>query len=257
MKDLGGGTPPIFKNTERNIMKSKKIIGILGGMGPSASGYLYNLMNSLAVKEYGVKKNDEFPETILYSVPVPDFISSTRNKSKALAMLKRRVKSLDTLPIGVFGIACNTAHILLPELQKQSKTRFISMIDAVVGEVSKKGFKTVGILATSSTMQANLYQKSLKIKGVDVIVPTKRDQESLDEIIKSTVGERAGRKDEKKLFSIAGTLKAKGADVIILGCTELPLLFPRDYSLPIFNSVEILSRALLKECTRVHPARKI
>ncbi len=223
------------------------MIGILGGMGPSASGYLYNLMNSLAVKEYGVKRNDEFPETILYSVPVPDFISSNRNKEKALQMLEGRVKSLNTFPVKVIGIACNTAHILLPNLAKQSKSRFVSMIDEVVDRVSQEGFKNVGILATSSTIKAKLYQKGLKIKNIHTIIPSLKDQKDLDEIIKSMVGERVSMKQRKTVLSIVDKFKSKGAEAIILGCTELPLIFPKQYSLPVFNSVEILARALLRE----------
>lgn len=228
-------------------MKRKKIIGILGGMGPSASGYLYNTINSLAVREYGAKKNQDFPETILYSVPVPDFISSNRNKEKALSMLKKRVRQINFLPITVMGIACNTAHILLPDLQHVSKIKFISMIDAVVENIFKEKIMSMGLLATSSTVRSMLYQNVLEKEKVEVICPNGFEQKKIDEIIRRILAETANSIDMKRLQKIADGLKQRGAKGIILGCAELPLLFPKDYSTPVFNSVEILARALLRE----------
>lgn len=99
----------------------KQAIGIIGGMGPEASERFYGLLNRHAQKDFGVEKNEEFPEIYLASVPVPDFISSETNKEAALAMLSNRVKEMDALPIGFFCMACNTGHLLLEELRKHTK----------------------------------------------------------------------------------------------------------------------------------------
>ncbi len=228
-------------------MKSKqKIIGILGGMGPGASGYLYNLVNAIAVEKYGITKNEDFPETILYSVPVPDFISSSRNRNVALAMLQERVKKLNTFSIGVMGIACNTAHILLPNLQRISHARIISMIDEVCNAVLKKNPKKVGLLATSSTIRAGLYQSILEKRGITVVVPTKINQRKIDSLIKGILKGQIGSKQEKRLVTIANELVHQKVEILILGCTELPLFFPKKYSCPVLNSVEILAEAMLK-----------
>ncbi len=111
------------------IMSRKGAIGILGGMGPEASNYLYKMLIDLSIKHFGAKDNDDFPEIILYSVPVSDFISNYNNKDKALQMLKKRVIDLGKVNLSCLSIACNTAHLLIDELQSVSSVKFISMID--------------------------------------------------------------------------------------------------------------------------------
>ena len=78
-------------------MKYRKTLGILGGMGPEASEYLYRTLIALSIKHFGAKNNDDFPEIVLQSVPVPDFISNEKAKEKALNMLLERTKALNNL----------------------------------------------------------------------------------------------------------------------------------------------------------------
>ena len=239
-EELGGGTPPIFKK-KGNIMK--KIIGILGGMGPGASGYLYNLINALAVKEYGARKNQDFPEVVLYSVPVPDFISSNKNKEKAEEMLIDRTKRLNTIGVDFIGIACNTVHVLLPALQKVSKAKFVSMSDEVAKIVINLKVKTIGLLGTTSTIKSNLYQSRLK----DLNIIYANNQKEVDRIIKNIIAGKLTKKDKRKLVTIANKMMGEGAEVIVLGCTELPLLFPRQYDIPVIRSTDVLAQALLEK----------
>src|SRR3989344_9323807 len=141
---------------------SRKAIAILGGMGPEASSYMYNTLINLAISDFGAKNNDEFPEIILHSVPVPDFISSDKDKKKALNMVEKRVKDLNKLDISCISIACNTAYILLPDLQNVSKIPFVSMVDELVKKVITQRYKTIGMMGTPSTLKYKLYQDPLE-----------------------------------------------------------------------------------------------
>lgn len=143
-----------------NMKKQKKAIGILGGMGPQASAKLVQLLVELSAKEFGAKNCDDFPEIILDSVPIPDFIANKKNKKTALKMLKKRVKQMGKMGVGMFAIACNTAHILLNQLQLAAKAPFISMIDAVAEEAGKCGIKKVGLLASPTTLKSGIFQKA-------------------------------------------------------------------------------------------------
>lgn len=227
-------------------MKNKKAICVLGGMGPQASENLYKLLIGMSVRDFGAKNNDDFPEIILHSIPVPDFISDNIKQSEALKMLKERMKQLNNLHISCFSIACNTAHIFLDDLQRISEAPFISMIEEVVNSVDKAGVKRVGIMGTPSTLKAKLYQKALGQFNIKCIEPTESELEFLERTIRNVIDGSVGYKDRAILFSIANNLKKRGAEGIILGCTELPLVFPSKYSLPVFNSVEILAMALLR-----------
>ncbi len=227
-------------------MKQKKALVILGGMGPEASVYMYKRMIELASEEFGAKHNDDFPEIILHSIPVPDFISSTKEKQRALDMLEERVRKLNKLDISCVSIACNTAHLLLSDLQNVSNVPFVSMIDEVVNEVKKDKRKVIGLIGTPMITKTKLYQKVLEKNGIKTLIPTEIQIGTQENVIRNVIAGKLLKSDTKKLESIAESLRKKGAEGIILGCTELPLVFPGTYRLPIYNSVEILSRALLR-----------
>ncbi len=226
-------------------MKNKPI-AILGGMGPEASAYLYSTLINNAIKYFGAKNNDDFPEILLYSIPVPDFISSDDKKAEALEMLINRVVNLNSLDLLCMCIACNTAHILIDELKNSSKTPFVSIIDVVVEAIKKDGIKKVGLLGTPSTISSGIYQDALDKKGIQTIIPRQKDIGLLEHAIRNVIEGTYNVSDTEHLFRISDQLKNGGARGIVLGCTEIPLIFPKSYSLPVYNSVEILSIALLK-----------
>ncbi len=231
-------------------MKDKKAIGILGGIGPQASLYLCKLLIEMSVKFFGVQDNGDFPEIILDSIPIPGFISNDYEKRIALSMLKKRVSKLNNCNTSYFGIACNTAHIFLDNLQRVSKAQFVSMIDEVAEKVKADGINKVGLLASPITIKERLYQDVLKKKGIEVVIPTEKEQRLFERIVINVLEENINVKDQKLLRLVADSLKKKGAEGIILGCTELPLAFPKKYSLPVYDCVEILAMALLRKYYR-------
>lgn len=222
-----------------------KAIGIIGGMGPEASVYLYKMLIELSIREFGAENNDQFPEIVLDSVPVPDFISSNEKKEEALQMLLGRVTQLNKLDLSCLSIACNTVHVLLPQLQSISSLPFVSMIDAVVEQVVKDDIKIIGILGTPSTLKSKLYEIKLHQAKIKTISANKKDFFILEKAIRGVIAGTADKGDINNVKKIADNLVEQGAEGIILGCTELPLVFPILYQKPVYNSVEILARALL------------
>lgn len=223
---------------------NKNIIGILGGMGPQASIRLVDLLVNKSVQN-GAKEDSDFPEIILDSIPVPDFISDTKNLRKVLKILQKRIFMLSNMNISKLAIACNTAHILLPDLQTISDIKFVSIIDEVAKQVRKKGIKKVGLLATPTTIRFGLYQQALDKFKINVIIPSQAEQKKLEKIIRNILSGKKLQSDIAKLIFMANSLKERGAEGIILGCTELPLIFPEKLTVPIFNSLEILADSLL------------
>lgn len=228
------------------MKKQKKSIGIIGGMGPQASSRMLEVMISIASSEFNARNGDDFPEIIVDSIPVPDFISDSKNTKPAFKILNDRVKKLNLLGVSHFAIACNTAHIFINDLSLTSKSPFISMIDEVVKEVLKRKIKRIGLLASPSTIKFNLYQKALKGK-VETILPSDKEIDLLENVIRNIISGKNSAIDTKKLLSITKSLEGRGAEGIILGCTELPIVFPKDKGFLLFDSVEILSRALLRK----------
>lgn len=144
------------------MKKQRSIIGILGGMGPQASAHLVKLLVDKSAKEFGAKNGEDFPEIILDSVPIPDFIADQKNKKAALKVLKERVRRMSKMRVGILAISCNTAHILLDQLQSVSRVPFISMIDEIVKEVKGCGMRKVGLLASPTTFKSGIFQQAFR-----------------------------------------------------------------------------------------------
>lgn len=224
-------------------MQNKGAIAILGGMGPEASAKMLEVMISMAAEKFKAKNGDDFPEIIVDSIPIPDFISNKKNLIIAKRMLKQRIKSLGTLNVSNFAIACNTAHLLLADLELSSPAPFVSIIDAVVAETERRGFKIVSLLASPSTIKTNLYTNNFAKAGISVHLPSRKQTQKIEKIIRRIIARKNTEKDAKALKEIATSL---GAEAVVLGCTELPLIFPKDFSLPVLDSIKILSAKLLE-----------
>lgn len=215
-------------------------------MGPQASLHLYDILINLSIHRFGVKRNLEFPNIIIHSIPVPDFISNNRDKNKALGMLQDETMRLNKDTVLCLALACNTAHILLPHLIKTTSIPFVSMIEKVSDAISMQKLNSVGILSTPSTLRYRLYQKALSKRGVKPITPSSKQTLQVERIIRNVIAGEILPEDRLKLSDVALSLQKRGAQGILLGCTELPIVFPPKFSLPVFNSLEILALSLLE-----------
>lgn len=236
-------------------MKKKqqiKAIGVLGGMGPDASVRLCGQLISLARDKFGVMANVDYPEILLDSVPTPEFYTQSDENRAVVEMLKQRVRQMSNRPLVVLGVACNTAHIFLDELSGETSVPFVSMLDEVVKVVEELGVKRVGLLASPVTFKQKLYQEAFDRTGVKVVVPSVKQIDSLGKCIEDIIrGEL--KLPGKVLQQIARNLTIRGAEAIILGCTELPLAFPSGFEKPVVDSSEVLALALLREFYRQQP----
>lgn len=228
-------------------MKTKKIVGIIGGMGPTASAHFYEMLIGHAQKEFGINNNEDFPEIILFSIPVPDFISDEKREQEALQMITDRLKSAESMQITFYCLACNTAHLLLDKLRKATNKPFVSLIYEVPKFIKRKKIKKVGLLATPTTIRTGLYTKPLEERGIKVIYPDRKDILNLGNIIKDTIGNRNFKENNILIQKIARRLLDRGAEAILETCTEIPLIFPKQHLVPVFDSLEILSLAVLKK----------
>jgi aspartate racemase len=223
-----------------------KMIGVIGGMGPQASAELYRLLIEGAKQRYGAQNNDDFPEILIDSVPVPDFLSDTREMEKAAVMLEDRTRRLTRYGASVISIACNTACLLHDRLSRQTSAPFISVVDEVVCEVSKRHTRVL-LLASPTSLRLGLYQIALSRYGLSYVVPPEKCHREIEHIIRGVIegGERPFLM--KKLVRLTeNILTNEYVNGIVLGCTELPLVFPVPYRLPVYNSLSILAESLLK-----------
>lgn len=227
--------------------KNNKIIGVLGGMGPEASAHFYKMLISHAQKDFGVEKNEDFPEIILDSVPIPDFIEEEKREPEALDMLIRRVEMLNALPISYFCMACNTGHILLDTLRTKTSIPFISLLEEFPRYIKTQKIRTVGLLATPTTIKTKLYDKPFREAGIKLIVPRNEDIHLLGKIILDTIAGKNTEQNKIEVQKIARRLLQRGAEGIAESCTEIPLIFPRQHLVPVYDSLEVLALAVLEK----------
>jgi aspartate racemase len=228
-------------------MKQNTAIGIIGGMGPEASEKFYGLLVRYAIKEYGISRNDEFPEIYLASIPVPDFIVNQDDMVSAKTMLIDRLEKMEHMPIGFYCMACNTGHLLLPELKKVTRKPFVSLLEELPKAINEAGITSVGLLASPTTIASGMYQEILRNHKIQTIVPDKLETRELGTIITDTIAGKNMEQNSERVQEIAKGLLTKGAEGIVEGCTEIPLLFPTQHLVPVFDTLDILARAVLKK----------
>lgn len=203
--------------------QEKKTIGILGGMGPLATADLFQKIVLLTkadtdrehIRVY-IDSNANIPDRTAAILsggedPVPEMASALRH--------------LEACGADCIIMPCNTAHYFLPRLQAMTKIPFLSILTAAA-EACKAQFpgKTVGILATRGTLAANLYQEALVQAGVPYLVPDAPAQDALMRVIYD--GVKAGKGPDSyraDFLTVLEQMSAGGAEVFLLGCTELPL----------------------------------
>ncbi|MDB5168913.1 MAG: aspartate racemase [Candidatus Saccharibacteria bacterium] len=222
-------------------------IGILGGMGPQASAKLYELIIKGTQKYNRAAIDDNYPEIVLLSVPIPNFISNKNELPKAKQMLIKRTKLLEQAGCTVIGIACNTAHILLPELQAATKVQFLSIPILVAEQIKVAGHKRVGLLATPITLRSSLYDEALA--GIaDIVKPDTAFAKQLEGYIYKQLNASLLESDRQKLKAQVHKFRHNNRlDAVILGCTELPLVYGEsNKDQTVIDTLQLLAEGLLK-----------
>ena len=227
----------------------KKTIGILGGMGPLATADLYRKIiehtradrDNEHIRVY-IDGNAAIPDrtaAILHGGedPVPEMLSALRH--------------LEACGADCIIMPCNTAHYFLPRLREQTALPILDM-QRITAAVCRERFpgKTAAILATDGTVQSGLYDRALDAEGVRWIHPGEYEQKTLMHLIYDVVKASRPMEPEKEHWdAILDTLRGQGADLFILGCTELPVLagvLPSEG--PFLDPTDELAKAAIRFC---------
>lgn len=144
-------------------------------------------------------------------------------------------------------IPCNTVHIFIEKLQKISVVPIISIINETVKYAKQKNYKKVGLLATTKTIQYELYQKPLAEEGISILLPKEIDQEKISKIIIRILRNSAEKSDKIILNNIIKNLEQKGCEAVILGCTDLQLIAKQKFSIELIDTMKILADSVFEK----------
>jgi aspartate racemase len=157
------------------------------------------------------------------------------------------VKKLEKAGSDFIIIACNTVHYFYDQMQNAVNIPILSIVDETVKAAKKERFKRVGILSSESTNKLQIYQNKFIKSGIEALSVTPCQQELLNEVILNIMAGVHGKKDTRSLNVVIESLKKRGAESVILGCTEIPLAIHQDDTeIPLLDSTHIIVEAALK-----------
>ncbi|WP_066219665.1 amino acid racemase [Formosa haliotis] len=205
-------------------------LGIVGGVGPSAT---VDFMNKIILSTPAEKDQDHIKMIVEQNPQIPDRTANLiQNDTDPTLALFSTCKKLEAAGSHAIAIPCNTAHAFLTEIQEHLNVPIVNMITTTAEYILEHFGKDskVGLLATSGTIQSKVYFQVLTHYGLQVVIPDETHQNYVMDSIYGKFGVKAGYTQghcKTQILKGVTYLIKKEAQVIILGCTELPLMFPQ------------------------------
>ncbi|MEU2775954.1 amino acid racemase [Streptomyces sp. NPDC007162] len=225
---------------------STEIIGILGGMGPAATADFYAKLVSMTPG----RSDQDHLRTVIWSDPtIPDRTEALLGDGPdPTPWLLNGSRVLREAGATVIAIPCNTAHAFVPRIADHVGLPIVHMIGEVARHLAtlRPAVSTVGLLATTGTVHAGLYQERFGRYGIHLVLPDPSQQDHVMTAIRDVKAGQHGLAGVS-LADAAQELITRGAQAIIAGCTEIPLGLPADaLGLPLVDPAVVLARALVR-----------
>lgn len=201
--------------------QKRKILGVIGGMGPEATSYYYE---NVIAHTKAHRDQEHIDMVILSHAAMPDRTEAiiSGNSRHLINMLCNDARTLETLGVSNIAITCNTSHYFYEQIQRATKVPLIHMIQESVSYAVRdfENVKRVGIMATDGTINSKIYHKACRKAGVTPVKLSEERQRDVMSLIYDDV--KAGKPGDRRKFDrVVSEFMRKGCDVIILACTEL------------------------------------
>ncbi len=224
-----------------------KILGLIGGISWISTIDYYKQISLEFNKRLG---GSDYAKLIIYSLNYQEVIN---NNSKGdfeatYQVLQDAAINLKFAGAKAIVIGANTLHMFADRIEETVKLPVVHIVKATAEEIKKLGLKKVGLLGTKATMEMAFYRDMLTDYGIESIIPEEADRNFVHEKIFSELGKEIFTQETKTGYlSIINKLIDKGAQGIILGCTEIPLIIKQsDCSVPVFDTTLIHSKAAVE-----------
>ncbi len=221
-----------------------KTIGLIGGTTWLSTIEYYRLLNTHVNRRLG---GIHSAKVLLYSVEF-GAVSGLQHEEKwedVAAMYVDIAIRLQNAGAECLVIGANTMHKMADDIQAAISIPLIHIGEATASEVRRVGLRTVGLMGTKYTMEMDFYTKKFDARGIETIIPLDGERELIHKAIYDEFGKGIFSDETKQRFkAIIGSLVARGAEGVILGCTEIPLLIKQaDSAVPVFDTTDIHVKA--------------
>ena len=217
-----------------------KTIGLIGGMSWESTVTYYKIINETVKERLGGLHSTK---CILYSVDFQEIeeCQANGNWEKSGEILGEAAYNLEKAGADFIVICTNTMHKVVNQIKEKISVPILHIAEMTAEKILEKGLKNIALLGTKYTMEQDFYKSKLIEKGINVIIPDKNDIETINEVIYDELCLGTINSDSKKKFlEIVDKLRSKGAEGIILGCTEIGLLIKNeDTDVPLFDTAII------------------
>lgn len=224
-------------------MNNYKTIGIIGGMGPLAT---YDLAEKILNNTLASSDQDNIPVLIDCNTRIADRTAAIlHGGADPVPEMKKSAERLEKAGADFLIMACNTAHFFYDRVCEDISIPVLHMPRITAEHLRGMGIKKAGVLATDGTCKSGVYGNALAEAGIEPVYPSAEKQKIIMSLIYDHV--KAGVMDfsDLDIGSVITEMRNKGAEALILGCTELPMAFEiiGDVGLPAADPTEVLARA--------------
>ena len=221
-----------------------KTIGLIGGITPESTILYYRILNQLAAFKYGESHS---AKVIINSVDFGEIAKlQSQNRWDVLnEIMSNAALSLERSGVSCILICANTMHLSIEAVKEVVNIPVLHIAKATSKQIINQGLKKVALLGTKYTMEKTFFIDVLKTFGIETIIPDLEDRDEVHRIIYSELSKGILKPESKLIYQeLIERLIALGAEGVILGCTEIPLLIEqKDVSVPVFDTTNIHATA--------------
>lgn len=222
---------------------SRKVVGVLGGMGPDAT---VDFMSKVIAMTPASCDQDHVHMIVEHNPGVPNrqaaILENGKDPAPAMADMARRLESAGA---DFLVIPCNTAYVFADSIVAAVRIPLVSIIDVTIAAVRERvpDAGAIGVLATNGCLAAGVYQDALAEHRIEAVLPTDSELSQLMDLIYGIKGGDQGEAATTAMTTLADALTSRGAQAIIAGCTEIPLVLEESLlSVPLISSTDELAR---------------
>jgi aspartate racemase len=221
-----------------------KTIGMIGGTGWTSTLEYYRIINQETNRRLGGLNSAKIMLSS-FNYDEIDALNKKEDHSGVYKLVLGAAQRLKKSQADFLVICANTLHQYVDDLERETGLKILHIADATSKEIRRKGLTKIGLLGTKFTMEMDFYTKRLSNSGIESLVPEKTEREFIHNAIMNELLKEEFKKETKEKFlNIINDLEQKGAQGIVLGCTEIPLLIKQnDTHLPVFDTLEIHAKA--------------
>jgi len=228
------------------VINMKKI-GIVGGLSAESTIEYYKIL----IAEYNKRKGGmASPLLVIDSLNLEELVGlvSEDKWDEVFEIIFQSAKYLESAGAEVIIIATNTIHKIFDRMQKAIKTHMISILEVTAEAAKNLNLRKIGLLGTKFTMQGDFFQEVFERYNLEIIVPEQGDQEYVNDVIfKELTFNIINEKSKHGYIEVIKKLQEMGAEGVILGCTEIPLLIKEEDSpIPTFDTTTLHANAALE-----------